>query len=62
MVGDADRVLRERGIFVGIRMRGGAAEILQIVVRDLVRVGAQRRELESGFHCGSKVNGLTLIG
>src|SRR5882724_206683 len=50
MVGNSDRVLGESGIFIGVGIRGGAAEVLQIVVRDFVSVGAQRRELEPRFH------------
>jgi len=50
VVGDADGVLREGGVFVGVGIGGRAAEVLQVVVRDFVSVGAQRRECESGFH------------
>ena len=42
VVGDADGVLCEGGVFVGVGMRGGAAEVLQIVMRDFMGVGAQR--------------------
>src|SRR5205814_1530559 len=46
MIGQAHRVLREGGIFIGIRMRYGAAKIVQVVMRHLVRVGPQRGELK----------------
>lgn len=49
MIGDADGVLCESGIVVAVGVRSGLAEILQIVVRDGVGVGAERREREPGF-------------
>ena len=42
MVGDANGVLGEGRVVVAVGMRGGAAEILQIVVWDFVSVGAAR--------------------
>ena len=50
VVGDANRVLGEGGVIIGIGMRGGLAEILDVVLRHGVGVGAQRRERQSGFH------------
>ena len=50
----ANGVLRKGGVLIGVRMRGGAAEILEIVVRDLMRVGAKGAKLQSalpGFEC-----------
>ena len=50
MIGDADCILREGSIVVGIGMRGGLAKILKIVLGDLVGIGAEGRERKSGFH------------
>jgi len=46
--------LRKGGVFIGVRVRCGAAEILEIVVRDLMRIGAKGGKLQSalpGFEC-----------
>src|SRR5882762_2008004 len=61
MIGDADGVLSEGGVVVGIRMRGGLTKILQIVVRDCVGVRAKRTERKSRFH-GCKGEGIDLDG
>src|SRR6202011_1943393 len=61
MVGDADGVLGEGGVFVGVGIRGGAAEILQIILWHFVGVGAERREWESCFH-GRVSEGVDLDG
>ena len=50
MVGDADRVLGEGSIVVAVGIGRICAEVLQIVVRDFVSVGAERSEWESGLH------------
>ena len=50
MIGDADGVLREGGVVVAVGIGGIGAEVLQIVVRDGVGVGAERGEREPGFH------------
>ena len=50
VVGDADGVLGEESVVVGVRMGRRAAEILQVIVRDFVSVGAQRREIEPALH------------
>jgi hypothetical protein len=60
MVGDADRVLGEGGVVVAVGMGRGWAEVLQIVFRDGMSVGAQGRERQSGFH-GFEVKGSTLM-
>ncbi len=49
VIGDADGVLREGGIFVGIGVRCGASKVLQIIVGDFVGVGAQGCELHPGL-------------
>ena len=50
VIGDSDRILSEGSVIVGIRMGGSLAELLQIVFRDRMGVGAERREREPGFH------------
>ena len=40
--GYANRVLHEGGVLVGVGMRDGRAEVLDVVARHLVRIGAQR--------------------
>ena len=47
MIGQANGVLRERRIFITVRMAQSGAEALQVVVRHLMRVRAQRRQLQS---------------
>ena len=49
MIGDANGVLGEGGVVVGVGMGGGLAEILQIVFRHFVGIGAERGERESAF-------------
>src|ERR1700691_4291398 len=49
MIGGADRILRECGIVVAVGIGSGGAEVLQIIMRDSVSVGAERGERESGF-------------
>src|SRR5262249_44737988 len=49
MTSDSNCVLRKRGVFIRIWMRSRAAEVLQIIMRDLVRVGAKRRKLKPRF-------------
>ena len=61
VVGDADGVLRESGVLISVGMRSGAAEVLQIVVRDFVGVRAQGAQRESGFH-GLEGEGIDLDG
>src|SRR5258708_39159098 len=61
MIGDANGVLGEGGVVVGIRMRCGTAKILQIVMRDFVGVGAKRAERKSGFHW-SESEGIDIDG
>jgi len=49
MVGDPDGVLSEGGVVVAVGVGGGGAEVLQIVVRHRVGVGAEWRQRQSGF-------------
>src|SRR5215471_13132425 len=49
-IGHTYRVLRKRGVFVRVRMGSGAAEILHIIVRHLMSVGAKWRKAHAGFH------------
>src|SRR5271166_7187234 len=49
MIGDADGVLSEGGVVVAVGIRGGWAEVLKVVFRNAVSVGAERSEWESGF-------------
>ena len=49
MIGDADGVLGEGGVVVAVGVGAGWAEVLEIVVRDLVGIGAEGSEWESGF-------------
>jgi len=59
MVGDANGVLGEGGVVVAVGVGGGRAEVLQVIVRDGVGVGAERSERESGFH-GFESKGIDL--
>src|SRR3954469_7193362 len=47
MVTDSHGVLKKERVFVGVRARSSFPEILNIVARDLMRVGAKRREWKS---------------
>ncbi len=49
MVGHTDRVLYKSRVLIGVRMGGRRAETLQVIMRDLVRVGAQWSEFQAGF-------------
>src|SRR4051794_30081696 len=44
MIADAQRVLREEGNVIGVRMRSGAAKVLRIKTRHGVSEGAQRSD------------------
>ena len=46
MITDADVILDEPRVFIGVRMSYRVPEALQIVVRHLVSVGAQRSKLQ----------------
>src|SRR5215469_11382518 len=48
--GNPNRVLEERGILVGVRVRHGPAEILNVVTRHLVGVSAQGRQFQPIAH------------
>ena len=50
MIGGADGVLGEGGVVIAVGIGGICAEALQVVLRDLVGVGAERGERQSGFH------------
>src|SRR5271168_659169 len=50
MIGDADGVLNEGRVVVAVGIGGRRAEALQIVFRDGMSVGAERRKRKSGFH------------
>ena len=49
MIGDANRVLRESSVVVAVGIGRGRAEILQIILRNGVGIGAERSERKSGF-------------
>src|ERR1700734_2146743 len=61
MIGDANCVLSESCIVVAIGIGGGWSEALKIVFRDVVRVGAKRREWKAGFH-GCESEGIHFDG
>jgi len=50
MIGHPDRILQECGIVVAVGMRNCIAKILNVIMRNLMRVGAQRRELKPSLH------------
>src|SRR5579872_7537654 len=49
-VGYTNRILGEGGVFTGVRVGKGGAEILHVVARHSVRPGAQGRELGAANH------------
>ena len=61
MIGDADGVLGEGGVVVAVGVGGICAEVLQVVFRHGVGVGAERGEWEPGFH-GREGEGIDFDG
>ena len=50
MVGEAHGVLGEGSVVIAVGVRSGSAEVLNVVVGNLVGVGAERGERKSSFH------------
>ena len=59
--GGADRILGEGGVVVAVGVGGICAEVLQVVFRHGVGVGAERGEWEPGFH-GREGEGIDFDG